>query len=156
MPPSESVEWFIEDQAFSPSYYLPPPPHPPPVSKLDRRQTGRLRKRDNLLIGEGGRGAKSARKPGALKIIQYSLVSPDGVGGEYEKTSSAAELSVYDTGVCVCYLGGWGRWLGGGYRTVLCLCDNGASSSVYALIVSLYCISSHVNQLCNAGLSWYF
>jgi hypothetical protein len=29
-------------------------PLPPPVSKLDRRQTGRLRKRNNLLTGEGG------------------------------------------------------------------------------------------------------
>ncbi len=39
---------------------------PTPV-KLDRRRTGRLRKRDNLLTGEerqGGGGAKSARKPG--------------------------------------------------------------------------------------------
>jgi hypothetical protein len=74
-----------------------------------------------------GRGAKSnhstARKPGALKIIQFSLASPVGVGGEYEKTRSATELSVYDT-VCLCYLGGGGRWLGGGYRTVLCSCDN--------------------------------
>jgi hypothetical protein len=37
------------------------PPPPSPVSKLDRRHTERLRKRDNLLTGEGvregGRGA---------------------------------------------------------------------------------------------------
>ncbi len=47
---------FLEDQAFSPSYGLVAPPPPSPVSKqykLDRRQTGRLRKRDNLLTGEG-------------------------------------------------------------------------------------------------------
>ncbi len=33
---AESIEWFIEDQAFSPSYDLAPPPPPPssPVSKL--------------------------------------------------------------------------------------------------------------------------
>jgi hypothetical protein len=38
---------------------LSPTPHP--VSKLDQRHTGRLRKRDNLLTGEGvgGGGAKS-------------------------------------------------------------------------------------------------
>ena len=38
-------------------YYLdPPPPPPPPLpdSMLDRRHTGRLRKRDNLLTGDGG------------------------------------------------------------------------------------------------------
>jgi len=51
---SESIEWYIEGQAFSPSYFVPNPP--PPDSKLDRRHTGRLRKRDNLLTGEGGWG----------------------------------------------------------------------------------------------------
>ncbi len=45
------TEWFIEDQAFSLSYPLPTTS---PVSKLDRRHTRRLRKRDNLLRGEGG------------------------------------------------------------------------------------------------------
>ncbi len=54
---TESMEWFIEDQAFSSSYGLAPPPPPSPiVRKLDRRHTGRLRKRDNVLMGEGGRG----------------------------------------------------------------------------------------------------
>ncbi len=55
---SKSIEWFIEDQAFTPSYGLaPPPPHPTPslVSKFDRPHTGRLRKRDNLLTGERGK-----------------------------------------------------------------------------------------------------
>jgi hypothetical protein len=37
----EYIECFIEDQAFSPSY-----------DYLDRRYTGRLGKRDNLLTGE--------------------------------------------------------------------------------------------------------
>ncbi len=32
------------------------PPPPSPVSKLDRRNTGRLRKKDKLLTGEGGVG----------------------------------------------------------------------------------------------------
>ncbi len=49
---SPSIKWFVEDQAFPPSYDLTPPP-PPPPSKLDRPHTGRLRKRDNLLTGEG-------------------------------------------------------------------------------------------------------
>ncbi len=68
---TESIECFIEDQAFSPSHDLPPPP----VSKLDWRHTGRMRKRDSLLTGERGYGVgeepnhKTARKPGLLLII---------------------------------------------------------------------------------------
>jgi hypothetical protein len=58
----ESIKLSVEEQAFSPSYdsapFLPPPPSSP-VSKPDRQHTGRLRKRDNLLTGEGGGGAKS-------------------------------------------------------------------------------------------------
>ncbi len=56
-----------------------PSPPPSPVSKLDRRHTGRLRKKDNLLTEEGGGGAgegpnhTTAWKPGPLEIIQYSL-----------------------------------------------------------------------------------
>ncbi len=49
---SESVEWFIEDQAFSRSYDSTPFLYP--VRKLDRQHTGRPRKRDNLLMGVGG------------------------------------------------------------------------------------------------------
>jgi hypothetical protein len=57
-------------------------PLPPssPVSKLDRRHTGRLRKGDNLLTGGGGGGRMgeepnhtTERKPGPLQIIQYFL-----------------------------------------------------------------------------------
>ncbi len=38
---SESIDLFIEDQVFSPSYNSAPPP-PPSVSNLYRRHTGRL------------------------------------------------------------------------------------------------------------------
>jgi hypothetical protein len=94
----ESIKWLIEDQAFSPEdggvgepkhttarkpgplsviqgsggrmvWLLPRPLPPSPVSKLDRQHTARLRKRDNLLTGEGmGEEPKhtSARKPGSL------------------------------------------------------------------------------------------
>ncbi len=48
---AESIEWLIEDQAFSPPFHLAPP-HPlfppSPFSMLDRRHRGRLRKKDNL------------------------------------------------------------------------------------------------------------
>jgi hypothetical protein len=40
-----------------------------PVSNLDRRHIGRLRKRDNLLTGEGGGGGR-----GAYHMTQESLV----------------------------------------------------------------------------------
>jgi hypothetical protein len=71
----ESVKSFIEDHAFSRSYDLalrPSTPPPSPVSKLDWRHTGRLRKRDNTLLPGEGEGAgkemnhSAARKPGLL------------------------------------------------------------------------------------------
>ncbi len=56
-------------------------PPPPPVSNLDRRNTGRLRKRGNLLTGEGvggGRGAKSYDSKKSWSSINRSILS--GVG----------------------------------------------------------------------------
>jgi hypothetical protein len=53
-PHPESVEGFIEDPTFSPSYDLAPALSP--ASKFDRRHAGRLIKRDNLLTGEEGGG----------------------------------------------------------------------------------------------------
>jgi hypothetical protein len=48
-------ELFLQDQAFPPSCDLAPHPPSPTshVSNLDRRHTGRLRKRGNLLMGGG-------------------------------------------------------------------------------------------------------
>ncbi len=51
----ESIERFIEGHASLRSYDSAPRPPPPtrsPVSKLDRRHTGRLRKSGNLLTAE--------------------------------------------------------------------------------------------------------
>jgi hypothetical protein len=36
-------------------------PSPSPIRKLDRRHTGRLRMRDNLLMGERGEGGGGAK-----------------------------------------------------------------------------------------------
>jgi hypothetical protein len=57
-PGPESIEWFIEDHPFSSSYYPPLSlfPNPSPFSKLNRRHTGRRRKRDSLLTEERGKG----------------------------------------------------------------------------------------------------
>jgi hypothetical protein len=83
--PPESIEWFIEGQAFSPSADLAHPPSPPPshVSKLDRRQTKRLRKRDKLLTGEVEEGGWGARG-----LLQESLAL-------YESFSSLVRASVH-------------------------------------------------------------
>ncbi len=53
--PAESIEFDIEGQAFLRSYNSAPRPTPSPLplGKLDRRYTGRPRKRGNLLTGEG-------------------------------------------------------------------------------------------------------
>jgi len=47
----------MEDEKEGMSRRQDSAPSPPsPMSKLDRRHTGRLRKRDKFLTGEGGRG----------------------------------------------------------------------------------------------------
>ncbi len=49
------------------------------LCKLDRRHTGRLRKRDNLLMGEGkeggGLGAKSYDRKKAWAFTNHSILS---------------------------------------------------------------------------------
>jgi hypothetical protein len=44
---------YFRGLGFLIAFVLPPPLHPSPASKLDRRHTGRLGMRDNLLISEG-------------------------------------------------------------------------------------------------------
>jgi hypothetical protein len=52
---------------------------PPPVSKLDRRYTGILRKRDNLLTGEGGKGVSEGPitydRKNVWSSINHSILS---------------------------------------------------------------------------------
>ncbi len=71
----------MEDQALSPSFDLDPPPSAPtpsPVSKLDRRDTAGLRKRDNLLTGKGGwEGAKSCYGKKAWSSLCKSSILSD-------------------------------------------------------------------------------
>jgi hypothetical protein len=77
-----SIEWFTEDQAFSPSYNSAP--HPP-TSPIYRQQDVPLYQSSCMCVagqaylrerGEGGGkpNQMTARKPGPLSIIQYSLV----------------------------------------------------------------------------------
>ncbi len=70
------MEWFIEDQAFSQSYALAPPPSPlPTVSSTG--DTQEAEKERQLLTGEGGGGEEpnqtTARKPGSS--INNSILS---------------------------------------------------------------------------------
>jgi hypothetical protein len=55
---SESIQCCFEDQAFDLLPHNPPTPHSP-ISKLDRRHTGRMRKRDNMPTGGGRGGGRS-------------------------------------------------------------------------------------------------
>jgi hypothetical protein len=53
--------------------WLLAPPPPPPVSKLDRRRTGRLRNKDELLTGEGegvGAGNQILRPQESLALYK--------------------------------------------------------------------------------------
>jgi hypothetical protein len=57
---------------------LAPAHPPPPVKKLDMRHTGRLRKKVNLMTGDGGggeRGAKSYDGEKAWSSINHSIFS---------------------------------------------------------------------------------
>ncbi len=75
---SESIECFLDGQAFSRSYGLalrPPPPPDPPllVRKLHRPHTGRLTKRDKFLNG-GVRGAETYDRKKAWSSINRILL----------------------------------------------------------------------------------
>jgi hypothetical protein len=79
--PTESIEWLIEDQTFSPSYDLAPPLAPIPLS----HQHGRLSFSVFLCVAgrayrqeceEGAKIHATSRKPGPQQIIQYTLM-PD-------------------------------------------------------------------------------
>ncbi len=64
---AESIERFIEDHARGGMI----------VSKLDRRQTGRLRKRDNLLTGKGWRVWARSRitRPQENLVLYQTILS---------------------------------------------------------------------------------
>ncbi len=77
-PSPESTEWFIEGQASSPILLLV---HPLPLSRQKGRPAThrKTEKERQLAHGRGGKGVgeepnhSTARKPGPLQIIQYSL-----------------------------------------------------------------------------------
>jgi hypothetical protein len=76
---TESIEWFIEDQAFLLSYDSAPRPLPPPLScqQLVFLSQSSSVSPVELTAGEGGGGGgwgaeSTARKPSPLKINQYT------------------------------------------------------------------------------------
>ncbi len=72
-PKQESIEWILKGQAFSWSYDGSSPT-PSPASKLDRRHTGRQRKRD--ILSRGWVGEKPTYDPKkAWSTINHSILS---------------------------------------------------------------------------------
>ncbi len=75
----ESIEWFVEGQPFwrsddSAPRPLPPPPTPTPVIKLDRRRTGRLKKRgEGDGVGEEPNHTTLYKK--TFSLINHSILS---------------------------------------------------------------------------------
>jgi hypothetical protein len=73
--------------------WLPPPPlSPSPVSNLDLRHTGRLRKRNNLLTGEGEGVGEEPNHTTAWYTIHYLILSGlenlrNSIGSGMEKES---------------------------------------------------------------------
>ncbi len=74
---AESIDLSIEDQTFSPSYDLAPPPPPSPVNKPSRRHKGRLRKRQ-LADGRGRSQIIRPKESQSSMNIQYSLCRSKG------------------------------------------------------------------------------
>ncbi len=72
----ESIEWFTEGQTFSRSYDFgssSTTSSPSPDSKLDHRQSGRLRKGDKLLTGEGGGGGGRITRSQERLVLHISV-----------------------------------------------------------------------------------
>jgi hypothetical protein len=98
-----SIEWFIEDQAFSPSYDSAPPPLLPSVSSTDKKR--KTEKERQLADGRGGEGVwalweepnhTKARKPGPQQIMQYSLgEGEEGDGWERGGKGILAHISFW-------------------------------------------------------------
>ncbi len=77
---AEIIEWFIEDQAFSPSYGLTPPP-PPPFPARPAIHSKTEKERQLITDGRGGAGgrgrggAKSHNCKKAWSSINRSIIS---------------------------------------------------------------------------------
>ena len=70
-----SVECFVEDQTFSLSYYLAPPPAPPTHHTLPLASSLSF----SVFCVVAGRGAKSYDGDKAWSSINHSILSDDGV-----------------------------------------------------------------------------
>ncbi len=101
----ESIDWFIEGQAFSRSYALHiSSPTPTPFSKLYRRHLGRLRKRlADVRTGEGDRGGRGAKsydsKIAWFLCISFSILSVPNCSFVY--VPRTVQLSIHLKGCTV-------------------------------------------------------
>ncbi len=96
---TQSIEWFIEDHAFSQTYDLAscPSPHLSSVSMLDQRYTRRLRKRDNFQSWDEGRGKVRSQivRPQESLILYKSFNTPWVPGwGESQGATCFSEFFV--------------------------------------------------------------
>ncbi len=73
--PPESIEWFIEDQAFLPSDYFPPPPPSQQVVSLSQYSCVLPVELTDGRGGGFGRGAKSCHGEKAWSSIRNSILS---------------------------------------------------------------------------------
>ncbi len=105
----------------------PPPPPPPafPLSKLDGRHTGRLRQRDKVLTGEGGRrweyrGAESYDRKEAWPSVNHSVLSGIVSMCLVESVNKLCRRRYLFIGGGICSVWWrsryWGRRAGGGQR----------------------------------------
>jgi hypothetical protein len=77
-------------------WFLAHPLPPFPVSKLDRRQTGRLRKRDKLLSGEGV-GGKGWDQETLVLDKSFNTLCPELIAAWHRKV-----IRGFQSRVCLC------------------------------------------------------
>ena len=98
----ESIEWFIEDQAFSPPYriiwLLHQPSRPSPVSSTDDKQKEWERQVAEEGEGRGWGRSQIIRRRKSLflsKLFQYSLIWPNSAQVKTSNTFIRVELNKY-------------------------------------------------------------
>ncbi len=94
---TESIELFIEGHGLSSGrmiWLLAHPLPPSPISKLDRRHTGRLRKRDNVLTGGWGEGEGEEQNQYDRKKAWSSITIKYFLEGQFNSSKSGGNKRV--------------------------------------------------------------
>jgi hypothetical protein len=72
---AESIECFIEDQAFPPSYNFAPSPPPPLSSQIDSLSQSSCVSSVDLTDGDGGGGGRGGETNHTMYSINHSILS---------------------------------------------------------------------------------